>query len=78
MPFRAEAPFLLNTKIKGIGLEARYQCPLGLGLHFYMANEFRIYHVTRYQCPLGLGLHFYSCITGGTFSAVWSINALSG
>ena len=39
MPFRAKAPFLLVTELKGGTLLCMYQCPFGLKLHFYKKKE---------------------------------------
>ena len=37
-----------------------YQCPLGLGLHFYDLKQYSAgILANEYQCPFGLGLHFY-------------------
>ena len=35
MPFRAGAPFLLKVMYLGEANVIMYQCPFGLGLHFY-------------------------------------------
>ena len=38
----------------------RYQCPLGLVLHFYTDITYIVRDMNNvYQCPFGLGLHFY-------------------
>ena len=37
-----------------------YQCPLGLGLYFYVeVLKAKKTFEDEYQCPLGLGLYFY-------------------
>ena len=62
MPFRAGTPFLrLKNEYPYDEDMERYQCPLGLGLHFYKYHYLvsLIMTIRLYQCPLGLGLHFY-------------------
>ena len=62
MPFRAGASFLRQQKPrqKSCSISA-YQCPFGLGLHFYITKiQSNEEIVISYQCPLGLVLHFYT------------------
>ena len=61
MPSRAKAPFLRIRKANSeYTAKPRYQCPLGLKLHFYSKKIGRSGEKEfQYQCPLGLKLHFY-------------------
>ena len=51
----------ISTWFKPIKSTAKYmyQCPFGLGLHFYVLTSEKLVCTVSYQCPFGLGLHFY-------------------
>ena len=47
-----------------------YQCPLGLGLHFYVKHDYTgADDIELYQCPFGLVLHFYE-------KKIWDVSVL--
>ena len=57
----------------------RYQCPLGLVLHFYTDITYIVRDMNNvYQCPFGLVLHFYRRSYGSKEAKQNCINALSG
>ena len=57
-----------------------YQCPLGLGLYFYVeVLKAKKTFEDEYQCPLGLGLYFYPRkVIKDLDKYTVCINALSG